>query len=40
MKNAPYKHFIWVTDFGQKVWDNVDNCDIMKVSDFKQKFGC
>ncbi len=40
MKNASYKHFIWVTDFGQKVWDNADNCDIMKVSDFKQKFGC
>ena len=40
MKNAPYKHFIWVTDFGEKVWDYTKNCDLMKVADFKDKFGC
>lgn len=40
MKNAPYKHFIWVTDFGEKVWDYVKNCDLMKIDDFKNKFGC
>ena len=40
MKNAPYKHFIWVNDYHQKIWTEVKNYSLMTVGEFKEKFGC
>lgn len=40
MKHSPYKKFIWVNDLYKKIWTDVSNYDIMKVNEFKEKFGC
>lgn len=40
MKNAPYKHFIWVNDYHKEIWPYTKNYSLMTVKEFKDKFGC
>lgn len=40
IKNFPFKHFIWVTNYNQRIWNGSQNYSVMSVSEFKTKFGC